>query len=364
MGHRPERSPLFEMFLAGVHTPAGLSRDLLDELPGSWALSRLTGDERTEAEDILIAGLAENDGRAATALADAGAVRAIPALIERTTPSAPPVMRVFAARALLRLGDLSGRDALLDLLRSGAGSHIDRSTAVTLLSQFPDTEREFTRPVILETALRDASGLVRSQAISALFSVHGLAGEEMEGSELLGSIHSRLLSPLASLRDEAEAELRVLLDRIGAEGTPGPQRSEEAEGAGPRQPDTDLMWRPDPRAEPLRSLFAAAEPDEGPGRVPEYPLEGLAGLTGRERRAAEDFLLVRLPFDDRAVRAVGRLGVRRAVEPLRELLRTTAADATVRDDALAALRVLTGDDGTAADTENQGRPEDQRRQDG
>ncbi|MFD1052126.1 hypothetical protein ACFQ1S_44415, partial [Kibdelosporangium lantanae] len=72
------RSAAFERFLAGVTTPVTLSRDAMDEIPGVEAIFDLDGEEREEAEDILIAKLATGDGRAATALAEAYCVRAIP----------------------------------------------------------------------------------------------------------------------------------------------------------------------------------------------------------------------------------------------------------------------------------------------
>jgi HEAT repeat protein len=49
----------------------------------------------------------------------------------------------------------------------------------------------------------------------------------------------------------------------------------------------------------------------------------LAGLTGWERKWIEDVLLSELHHDPDAVEAVALLGIRRAVQPLRELLPTT-----------------------------------------
>jgi HEAT repeat protein len=311
---------LFEIFLAGVDAPMS-SRDDLDGYRGTWALFELTGDERTEAENILIAKVAEDDGRAAAALAEAGCVRAIPALVERTTASPSPTMRIAAARALLDLGDHSGRAALVDLLRTGTDWWYDRSAAVELLAEFPDPDTD----LMLHLILADPDCSVRSSAISALLTAYRLDGDETSRGEVLLSISGRLLSSLRSVRDEALAELRSVLARW--------KSGETAEQLG-------LTWRADQQTEPLRS-FVASVTSEAPEGAEDYPLDGLSELTSRERRYVEDFLLLYLDRDRRAVRAVARLGVRRAITPLHELLQ--AADDAMAAEITAALRQLNED---------------------
>lgn len=71
----------------------------------------------------------------------------------------------------------------------------------------------------------------------------------------------------------------------------------------------------------------------------DYALDGLAELTGRERLLVDNLLLLYLHLDPGAARAATRLGVRRAIERLRELL-SSADEEAVAADARSALRVL------------------------
>jgi HEAT repeat protein len=319
MAHSPE----FEEFLSGLNTPVTLSRDSMDEIPHIGALYDLVGDERVEAEDILIAALATHDGRVATALADAGCVRAIPALVQATSDTAPPIMRVFAARALLRLGDHSGRDALVRMIRDHDGSATDRGSAARLLAEFPDPDRE----LLIRAASTDPATIVRSQAIDALFTVVGLDDDDTTRSDMTLALSGRLLSPLSTVRDEAVAELRAILARIDA--------GETAETVG-------LTWRADESNEPLRRFLDTVDTmDSAEDDYQEdYAVEGLQELSGLERTYVENLILIRLPMERRAVRAAGRLGVRRAVEPLRELLRKTRGDG--RREIQSAVDSITG----------------------
>jgi HEAT repeat protein len=308
------RSEFFEIFLAGVTAPMELSRDSIDGYRGIWTLSRLTGDERIAAEDILIGKLAKNDGRAAAALAEAGCVRAIPALIDSANTSSSPSMRVYAAAALLKLGDHSGWAALVDVLRTHAGITSDRTVAVRSLAEFPDPDKEF----LLETAFTDPDSIVRSAAVAALLTAHGLGDADLQRGEVLRCVAGRVLSTLPSVRVEALAELHDIVARWEAGATAA---------------ELGLTWHSDDEPEPLRGFLDSIGDDE------DYPVDGLGALTGRERALVENLLLIRLDKDDPyAVRAAGRLGVRRAVEPLRELLES--ADSDMREEILAALRTL------------------------
>jgi hypothetical protein len=58
------KSTAFQAFVAGVRAP--MTWDRTDEYSGVGALHLLVGDERLEAEDILIERLTHNDGRART----------------------------------------------------------------------------------------------------------------------------------------------------------------------------------------------------------------------------------------------------------------------------------------------------------
>jgi HEAT repeat protein len=308
-------SPLFEEFLAGVNAPIGFSRDAIDEIPGIGALRLLDGEERIEGENILIAKLPTNDGRVASALAEVGCLRAIPALKEATTAAASPTMRVYAARALLRLGSYSGRAALIDMLRNHDGSDTDRGSAARLLAEFPDPDKE----ILLETASDDPDSSVRSAAAGAVLTVWRLDGDATKWGEVLLSIRGRLLSSLSSVRAEARTELLAILTRLDAGGT--------AEELG-------LTWHANREKGPLHRFVESIDRD---GQ--DYRINGLDEFIGRERTLVENLVLLRLDKDRRAVRAAGRLGVRRAIEPLRELLR--AAEGHARTEIQAVLDSLT-----------------------
>lgn len=310
------RSAAFEEFLAGVNAPVGLSRDALDEIPNIGALYELVGEERIEAEDVLIAKLATGDGRAATALADADCFRAIPALVEATSERAAPTMRVHAARALLRLDDYSGLPAMVRMLREHEGSGLDRGAAARLLTEFPEPDRE----LLIEVASTDPDPTARSGATHALLTLVGLDDEEVLWGDVLMSVSGRLLSSLSTVRDEALAELREILARWEA--------GETAE-------DMGLTWRADTGDKALRRFVDSIDSGKA-----DFSTDGLAELTGRERTLVENLVLLRLHADRRAVRAAGRLGVRRAVEPLRELL--ASAEGHARAEIEAVLDSLTG----------------------
>jgi hypothetical protein len=152
-----------------------------------------------------------------------------------------------------------------------------------------------------------------------------------------------VLSPLLSVRAEAETELRELLARWAA---------------GDSRRQLGLAWRADRKAGPLKDFVRAVfgggpaeesrryqelkasgvPPQDWPRHLREFDYARLAGLTGRERTWLEDVLLSRLHHDPDAVRAVALLGVRRAIEPLRELLPVTRT--VPATDVEAALRQL------------------------
>jgi HEAT repeat protein len=313
----PKRPSLFDAFLAGVRAP--VTRANLDEYEDIGALYLLTGDERTAAEDILIDKLREDDGRAAKALADIGCTRAIPALAERAAHSEWPTMRVWAADALLRMGDHSGRAALAEVARTG--DWYDRAAAVDLLVEYPGEDTE----AVVRAAMTDPNSTTRSSAVSAFLTLRGLGGYDDSSQDLLGNIVGRMCSPLVSVQEEARGELWSVLERRAAGETP--------EQLGLTEPI-------DVESELFRG-FVASLRDDPTNQAEDYDLTGLAELSGRERKWVEDMLLNYLPRDPRAIRAVARFGVRRAIEPLREMLPT--ADPATATQIEAALRHLTGE---------------------
>lgn len=308
------RSSLFRKFVAAVNEPVRFTRDSLDAIPDIGAVDLLVGEERAEAAAVIKAKLAEGDSRIAIALAEVRCVWAIPLLVEAAS-TAPPATRVHAARALLTMGKYTARPALVRMLRARDGDGDDRAAAVRLLAEFPKPDKE----LLFEVAATDPDGSARSGAADALLTVVGLDRDGPLWGEVLLGICGRLWSSLATVRDEAVAELRVVLARWEAGAT-----GEEL----------GLAWHPDPRNEPLSRFIA----DVGSDRA-DYRVDGLGELTGRERVHVENVVLLRLDMDRRAVRAAGRLDVRRAVEPLRELL--LSAQGQAREEVQSVLHTLT-----------------------
>jgi HEAT repeat protein len=308
-------SSLFKRFKDGVNAPLRFGRDEIDDLPGVRLLPLLEGEERSAAEDILIAKVEQDDGRAAVALAEFGCVRAIPALVRSATESTEPLMRVFAARALLRLGNESGRAAMIAMLRNPTDRVDERDRAVRLLAEFPEPDKS----LMVEVALLDPHPFVRSSAVHAVLTACGLGDRVTSRGDVLLSIAGRMMSTLRSVRQEAWDQLREILARIDAGETAG---------------DLGLTSRVDRDEEPLHSLDQSIEGDE-----PDFPIAGLLDLPAPASLLVHNLILLRLDKDPRAVRAAGRVGVRRAIEPLREMLRSATGDE--RADIESALAILT-----------------------
>ena len=315
-------SAQFDRFVATVNAPIRFRRDDIDGFAIGIGLHLLAGPERIQAEDTLIGKLGTDDGRLAGALAEVGCTRAIPALAERASASASPAMRVAAARALLALGDDSGRAALADLLRTGAGDRHDRAAAITLLAEFPDPDLD----LLWDTAAADPHDSARSSATAALISLHGLAEYNTSYRDVLGGIHARMFSPLRSVREDAMTDLRTVVARTAAGDTP-------------RQ--LGLTWQADDQTEPVRTFIDSIH-NHHPPWAQSYAIDGLAALPGPGPRWVEDMLLGLLHRDPRAAHAAATLHLRRAIEPLRELLRTAEGDIAAH--ATAALRQLTDRD--------------------
>jgi Leucine-rich repeat (LRR) protein/HEAT repeat protein len=310
-------SSTFMEFLWSLHSPTyqGRGRDTVEVPRYLDRLRELHGNELITAEGVLISALSTNNPRAANALAEMNCVRAIPALVQATFERASSSMRVAAAEALLRLNSAAGEQALTDILRTHDGDHYVRRDAVHLLARFPDPDTDF----LLEVACTDPESDVRASAFDALLTAHGLADETTRYGEVLFSIAGRLLSTLPTIRHEAHTELRSVLTRWEAGAT-----AEEL----------DLAWHISERDEAFGQLVGCFEDDQ-----PDWPIDGLRNRAGRERTLVENLVLLRLDQDRRAVRAAAALGVRRAVEPLRELLHTTTGPS--RQEVEAVIEELT-----------------------
>ena len=308
------RSKWFRKFVDSVRAPMAWTDT--DEYSGADALHLLEGDERTEAEDILLERLTHDDGRAARALADIGCKRAIDPLRDRLQASVPALMRVAAALALHRLGDDSGRAAAIEVL--GAGNQFEQMSAMSVLGFLGGVEAERA----IERAFDDPQASVRSDAARTLIHLHGLSEFKNGYQQRLGLLQNRLSSPLATVRADARAELHEIFDRH--------RRGESPEQLG-------LTWRADDEHEPILSFVKSMQGREPPWQD-DFAVDAVAQLTGRERTWAEDCLWHFLPSDPRAARAFARLGVTRAIGPLREVART--ASGAVATEVAAALSKL------------------------
>jgi hypothetical protein len=155
-------------------------------------------------------------------------------------------------------------------------------------------------------AFTDPELVVRSAALDTLFARLDLLLDAEPFHSMLDFVRRRALSPLPSVRAEAETELRELLDRW----TGGQSRQQ-----------LGLTWRADSEEGPLWD-FVRSVYGESPA-AGRFDYARLAGLTGWERKWIEDVLLSELHHEPDAVEAVALLGIRRAVQPLRELLPIT-----------------------------------------
>jgi hypothetical protein len=163
-------SPAFERFRLSFFEDAYSARDGLDTL----ALAELVGEERTQAEEMLIAYLP--DTRGVIGLGELRSRRAEPRLAtlfeaERKVRGSPAI--VYLAKALWQIRpDPRWLAAVVDVLAS-AEFDMQRMNAALALVIFrhPDA----VQPLV--QALDDSDGLVRHHAARALLVLHGLLDE-------------------------------------------------------------------------------------------------------------------------------------------------------------------------------------------
>jgi hypothetical protein len=196
-----------QRFIASVGAP--ITHSNIDDYDLN-ALQALGAAERASVEGLLVERLRAGDGRAANALKVIGSAGARQALAAALSPSSPPLVRVAAARNLCELGERSGAAAAAEVLERG--DRIERLSALGALAIFPPSDSE---PAVRK-ALDDPDATVRSSALSALVRAHGLAAYDNSYRDRLGLLHPRIASPLASVRQDAIAELDEILARHDA----------------------------------------------------------------------------------------------------------------------------------------------------
>jgi hypothetical protein len=309
----------FTAFLEGLDAPIR-SKDDLDEFPNIGRVFLLQGSDLDLAADLLMDKLAEDDLRAVQPLVEIRCTRAIPAFAERAASSPSPTMRNRAAWAIEELSTDRGLPALVERLRGG-----DLDTRLQAVFDLNDLDDPAADRAAETAAFTDPDPLIRNAALDVLLAKRGLFLDDEPFRSMLDFVRRRMLSPLPTVRAEAEAELRHLLARWAAgesrEQLGLARRADQEEGT---LKEFVLSKFGDTPVEESRRYqeWQTSGADISELRRPRPPvhLARLAGLTGWERKWLEDVLLSELHREREAVAAVAQLGVRRAVQPLRELL--------------------------------------------
>jgi hypothetical protein len=295
------RSPAMERF---VRSLSATGRDAEDGYDVD-AARMLEGDERREAEDLLLARLAQSDGHAAAALGELSVARALDPLRAALARDRGALPQIAIARALHRLGDDRGLASVAAVLR-GSGSPSERVVAAAIARELGPT---LVRPLI--DALSDADGTVRTNAAVSLARLHGHRGAAMNFRDPIGLLTLLLDSPLPSVAALARAELLAVFDPQGA-GCALPPHADAALVAA------------------QRTLLLAATNEERAAAV--------AALPADARPWVARTLLASVHRNPRSAPALAALGDRIAVEPLREAAAMRAGE--IATAAAAALQVL------------------------
>jgi Leucine-rich repeat (LRR) protein len=137
-------------------------KDGIDDM--EYALRRLphlTGNERTDAEDLAISLVREGGTYFAHVLGLARCTRAVPLLRETATdPSVAPLRRLQAAQGLILMDPAAGRAVAIDILHDTTTDQTSRQDAMRLLAEHPSADARRA----LEQALEDPDRHIRSEA--------------------------------------------------------------------------------------------------------------------------------------------------------------------------------------------------------
>jgi hypothetical protein len=137
-------------------------KDGIDD--AEYALSRLphlTGNERTDAEDLAISLVREGQTYFAHVLGRAHCTRAVPLLRDTATdPSVAPLCRLQAAQGLILMDPAAGRAVAIDILHGATIDQTIRRDAMRLLAEHPSADARRA----LEQALEDPDRHIRSEA--------------------------------------------------------------------------------------------------------------------------------------------------------------------------------------------------------
>ncbi|HEY0071438.1 MAG TPA: HEAT repeat domain-containing protein [Chloroflexia bacterium] len=168
------------------------------------ALLSLEGEERAEAERLLLAGLGTGDSRPARGLEELRSQQAVVPLKEQLK-TASGTNLVNTARALWELEQYPpAADALIDVLRTASfwGNRVDAARALVKVN---------TPAAIaaLWEAVNDPEDLVRHHAVASLLDLHGIHTDDWKGHPLATDVM------IPERREAAVAKLRKLLKEQG-----------------------------------------------------------------------------------------------------------------------------------------------------
>ena len=314
----------FKDYTALVERIAQSGREGLERFDPD-ALSALAGDERQEAEALLVAELRSGsaDPRVIRALADLGSKQAVPLLKQAATR--PDQSGVAAALAIWELAkdEAAGPD-LANILQHAADPSA-RLLAAAELAHFPSPGTDS----VLLAALDDEDELVRGQATGSLLGLCGLERAAAVARGHLFRLTALILNPLHAVREPAIRELAGLVAAVRGGKDPG-----ELGLAVEEVPESAAL---DQFAE---SAFIEPDPDnpDAPWQT-DLDLLSLDKLQGEERQWAQHLIyLVLSKGDARAVRAILHVGDKSAVPALQEVTQTHEGE--VADAARAALKTL------------------------
>lgn len=175
------------------------------------ALLALQGDERTQAEDLLIEHLAGQDWRIPPALAEMKSKRAKKPLRQRLT-TAKGQMRLAVSRALVDLGVLKSMDqAVIDVLDEG-----EYAGSMAALSEAEELDSEIVKEALLSATMEHPEPEVRGSAAATLLYMDGVAEDPLAWDHR--ELTQRFGDGDEKARKEAYNELLELLGREPEEG--------------------------------------------------------------------------------------------------------------------------------------------------
>lgn len=288
------------------------------------ALGQIQGEEREEAEEMLLKRLkSSQDARATIALAHIDSLRAVPVL-RKELPRLEGEPAVEAAQALYQLVG----DDPLEVFRRELSSENPRARAgaAFYLRSLPLPRVE----TLLFDCFEDPDGAVRRTAFDSLLDLYGLkrhADQKIHGR--LAQMRLLMRSSLESVRHQVIRSLIDIRDELVADKRPK---------------ELGLTREPRMTSKTAEALTDSIHFGRQSGEwADDIDLEALDEADDDLREWAEAVLLRALDEGDyRAPRALAHMDSTRAVEPLQEVL--PDSDGRLFVETAVALKRLANDD--------------------